>query len=82
VWTDGQCHVCGLRRQETWVLDDRSRPVMALVWSNNARKPIRAVEFAWMRGTAPALEPRASLAEAVPGVMIGREPACRPDRFR
>ncbi|WP_139981385.1 hypothetical protein [Nocardioides litoris] len=77
----GHCARCGLRRRETWVLDDEGRPVTAVIWSDPAGRPLRAVVFPYMRGADPALLPRATLPAAYPGLPIGREPTCRPDRF-
>ncbi len=81
-WAGRRCTICGLRRQETWVLDDDGRSVMALVWSDARDRPVRAIAFPWLPGQTPALEPRSTLEDAFPGLPLGREPTCRPDRFR
>ena len=67
-----------MRRTETWVLDDDARPVTALAWIDRRGIVVRVIEFPWMRGTTPAVTPTSTLAEAFPGVPVGREPVCRP----
>ena len=81
-WVAEQCTVCGLRRRQTWVLDDHDHPVMALVWSDARGRPVRGVVFPRLLGVEPVLRPRATLAHAHPDLPQGREPRCRPDRFR
>jgi hypothetical protein len=81
-WVAEQCSVCGLRRRQTWVLDDHDHPVMALVWSDARNRPVRGVVFPRLLGTDPVLRPRATFAQGHPGLPLGREPRCRPDRFR
>lgn len=81
-WVAERCTVCGLRRRQTWVLDDDQRAVMALVWSDARDRPVRAVVFPRLLGQEPVLQPRATFAQAHPDIPLGREPRCRPDRFR
>lgn len=76
-WVDDRCGACGLRRYEAWVLDDAGRATMALVWTEPSGLPIRVRPFPVMLGLQPDRRPTQSVAEAFPGIRIGREPKCR-----
>lgn len=56
--------------------------MQALVWSDDARRHVRAIAFPWMRGVSPPLMPRTTLAQAFPHLAQGREPPCEPHRYR
>lgn len=75
-WMDDACLRCGIRRREEWLLDESGRAVMALVWTGR-QGDLRIQPFPPMRGLEPAAVPRLTLAEAFPGLAVGREPACR-----
>ncbi|WP_205474362.1 hypothetical protein [Nocardioides sp. SYSU D00038] len=78
-WVDDACATCGMRRSETWLLDEHQRPVMALVWTT--RDGLQGIRTSpWMKGVAPPVGrlPHQTAEQAFPGVEVGREPACRP----
>jgi hypothetical protein len=74
---------CGLLRRELWVLDDRSRPVIALLWWHPRRGGIAVRPFAFMLGMDP---PDSSglltVEELIPSVPVGSEPPCTPQPGR
>jgi hypothetical protein len=77
-WAGDACRRCGLRRREEWLLDDQSRPVLALVWTD--RYGDRRVQpFPPMLGLEPERRPTMTLVQAFPGLTVGPEPACEPD---
>lgn len=71
--------MCGLRRREEWVSDQRGRPVLALVWWHPTVGDIVVRQFAYMLGAVPpGGQDLPRLEEAAPGVPHGSEPGCRP----
>jgi hypothetical protein len=77
-WYDASCRFCGLSEREAWVLDERGRPVMALVWSSPWGPGVRTLAFPPLRGLQPPdtgieLLP---LAATFPGVEVGGMPDC------
>ena len=71
------CLRCGLRRREVWLLDERRRPVMALVWTD--RDGDRRIQpFPPMKGLEPEEAPTQTRVEAFPELPVGPEPPCVP----
>jgi hypothetical protein len=76
-WRDDACLRCGIGRREVWLLDHARRPVMALVWSDEAGD--RQIQpFPPMKGLRPAVLPTMTRAQAFPELPIGPEPPCGP----
>lgn len=75
-WSDDLCLHCGLTRTEAWVLDERGRPVKALIWSDLRGRPVRARPFAFMLGLTPPLHALEPVSVAFAGLDVGPEPHC------
>lgn len=78
-WINEACTRCGLRRRETWVVDDRGRSVLALVWTD-ATGDRRIQPLPPFKGVEPPDRPIPAIDRAFPGLPVGPEPAC--DRSR
>jgi hypothetical protein len=82
-WSDDLCLRCRLTRVEVWVLDERGRPVKALMWSGVHGGPVRVRPFAFMLGlTPPSLDELQAASVAFRGLEVGPEPFCLADDTR
>ncbi|QIG42112.1 hypothetical protein G5V58_04400 [Nocardioides anomalus] len=76
-WMDDACLRCGLHRREVWLLDDRGREVMALVWSDRDGD-LRLQPFPPMKGLEAPQAPTQTRVEAFGNLPVGPEPTCGP----
>ena len=74
-WIKDACTRCGLRRRETWIIDQGGRSVMALVWTD-ASGDQRIQPLPPFKGIEPPPGPLLTLDRAFPDLPVGPEPPC------
>lgn len=76
LWHGPTCRRCRLTWHEDWLLDDRRRAVMVLVWRMPGGKVVRIRPFPWFKDMTPVVPPEETVADRFPGVEVGGEPPC------